>query len=55
MAGSHYIVFLIKSRKGLELVSSSQYWAKDMLEMFSIQDNSIWPNFIVIVLTIQKK
>ena len=55
MARSRYIVFLMKSRKGLELVSSPQYWTKNMLEMFRIQDNSIWPNFILIVLTIQKK
>ena len=37
MAGSRFIVVLIKSWKGLELVSSIQHRAKNMLEMFVIQ------------------
>ena len=36
MAGSQYIVILIKSEKSLELVSSLQHSAKNMLEMFVI-------------------
>ena len=39
---------------GLELVSSLQYRARNMLEMFVIQHTSIWPNFILIVLRIKK-
>ena len=38
----------------LELVSSLQHWAKNMLEMFSIQHTSIWPSYILIVLRTQK-
>ena len=34
---SPYIAILMKSKKSLELVSSLQYWAKNMLEMFFIQ------------------
>ena len=45
----------MKSWKGPELVSSLQQWAKNMLEMSGIQNTSIWPNFILLVLTIQKK
>ena len=55
MARSHYIVVLIKSLKGLKLVSSLQHWAKNMVEMFVIQHTSIWLNFILIVFMIQKK
>ena len=47
--------FLIKSEKGLELVSSLQHSAKTILEMFIIQHTSIWPYFILIILRIQKK
>ena len=36
MARSCYILILIKSQKGLELVSSPQHLAKDMSEMFII-------------------
>ena len=36
MAGSRYIVILIKPEKSLELVSSLQYLAKNMLEMFAV-------------------
>ena len=41
----------------MELASSLQYWAKNILEMFVIviQRTSIWPNFILIVHRIQKK
>ena len=52
---SRYIVISLKSLKGLELVSSSQQWARNMLEMFVIRYTSMWPNFILIVLRIQKK
>ena len=34
MARSSYIVVLIKSQKGLEIVSSLQHWAKNMLEIY---------------------
>ena len=44
-----------KSQKGLELVSSLQHWSKNMLEMFFIHYTSIWPNFVLIELRIQKK
>ena len=36
MAGSRYIVILIKSEKSLELVSNLQHSAKNMLEMFVV-------------------
>ena len=52
---SSYINILIKSQKGLELVSSLHHWTKNMLEMFVIQHTSIWPNLIFMVLRIQKK
>ena len=52
IARSRYIVILMKSWKGLELVASLQRWAKNMLEMLGIENTSIWPNFILIVLTI---
>ena len=55
MARSCYIFILIKSWKSLELVSSHQHSAKTMLKMFVIQHTSIWTNFILIVLRIQKK
>ena len=55
MAWSSYIAILIKSEKGLELVSRLQHWAKNMLEIFVIQHTSIWPHFILIVPRIQKK
>ena len=55
MARSRYILILMKSSKGLEIVFSLQHWAENMLEMFVIQKASIWPNFILIVLRIQKK
>ena len=54
MAGSRYIFIIIKSRKGLELVSSLKHKAKNKLEMFAIQHRSIWPNFILIAPGIQK-
>ena len=34
MARSSYIAVLIKSQKGLEIVSSLQHWAKNMLEIY---------------------
>ena len=52
MATSCHTVILVK---GLVLVSSFQHWAKNMLEMFVIQQTIIWQNFILIVLRIQKK
>ena len=55
MARSHYIAILIKSLKGLELVSSLQQQAKNILETFVIQYFIIWPNFILISLRILKK
>ena len=55
MARFHYIVVLIKSEKGLELVSGLQHWTKNISEMFAIQHTSIWPNFILIALKIPKK
>ena len=39
----------------MEIVSSLQYWAKNILEMFALQRTSIWPNFILILRKIQKK
>ena len=51
MARSRYILILIKSSKGLEIVSSLQHWAENVLEMFVIQKDST----ILIVLRIQKK
>ena len=54
MPRSRYTVILLKLQKGLELVSSLQKWAKNMLEMFFIQYTSIWPNFILILPRIQK-
>ena len=44
-----------KIKKDLELIASCQHLARNMLEMFVIRNTSIWPNFIVIVLKIQKK
>ena len=41
MARFRHIVILIKSKKDSELVSSLQYWPKNMLEMLVIQDISI--------------
>ena len=55
MVRSGYIVILIKSEKGLELVSSFQHPVKNMLEMFVIHPNSNSPDFILIVLRIQKE
>ena len=55
MARLRYIVILIKSQKGLEVVSSLQHSAKNMIEMFVIQHTSIWPSFILTVLWMQKK
>ena len=53
---SCYVAISLKSYNGLELVSSFQYWAKDMLEVFVVRYSSIWwPNFILIVLMFQKK
>ena len=51
---SRYIGIFIKSWKGLELVSSLQHWAENMLEMFVTRYTSILPNFILMVLNIQK-
>ena len=42
---------VLKSTKKLAPVSSLQHCAKNMLQMFVIQHTSIWPNFILIVLT----
>ena len=39
----------------LELVSSLQHWVKNMFKMFVIQHTSIWSNFILMLLRIQKK
>ena len=55
MARSRYIAILIKPQNSLELISSHQHWAENMLEMFVIQHASIWTNFILIVIKIQKK
>ena len=55
MARSRYIVILIKPWKDPELVSSLENWTKIKLEILVIQQTSIWPNFILIVLRIQKK
>ena len=52
---SCYIAISLKFKKCLELVASLQHWVKNMLEMFSIRYARIWPNFILIVLRIQKK
>ena len=54
MARPLYIAILMKSWKGIELVSSRQHWAKNILEMFVIEHTSIWPNFSLIVIRIQK-
>ena len=50
-----YWNFLIKSKKSLELVSGLQHWVKNMLDIFVIQHSSIWRNFILTVLRIQKR
>ena len=50
-----YWNFLIKSKKSLEIVSSLQHWVKNMLDIFVIQHSSIWPNFVLTVLRIQKR
>ena len=50
MVRSCYIVIFIKSEKGVELVSSPQHWAKNILEMFAIQHTSTWSIFILAVL-----
>ena len=55
MAKSYTIVILVKSSKGLELVSILQHRAKNVIEIFIIQHTIIWPSFILIVLRIQKK
>ena len=52
---SPYFAISLKSEKALELLSSLQHWIKDMFEMFVIRYTSIWPNFILIVHSIQKK
>ena len=39
----------------MELVSSLQQWAKNILEMFAIQHTNTRSNFILIVLRIQKQ
>ena len=51
MDESRYIAILIKSKKGLKLVFSLQHWAKNMLEMFAIQQTSVRPNFILMIYT----
>ena len=40
---------------GTSLQSLLKHWAKNMLEMFTIQHSSISPSFILIVFRIQKK
>ena len=55
MARPRYIVILTELSKGLELVPSLQHWAKNMLEMFVIEHTGVWPNFILIVCSIEKK
>ena len=47
-----YLIIIIKD---LELGSGLQHWAKNMLEVFVVWYISIWPNFILIVLSIQKR
>ena len=49
---STYIIISLKSWKGVELVSSLQYWAKNMLEIIVIRYTIIWPNFIFITRSI---
>ena len=44
-----------KIMKEPETISKLHHSAKNMLEMFVIQHTSIWPNFILIGLRIQKK
>ena len=56
MTRSCYINILVTER-GLELVSSLHQWTKNMLGMFVMfvmQHISIWPNFILIALRIQR-
>ena len=55
MARPLYIAILMKSWKDLKLVFSLEHRAKNMLEMFVIEHTSIWPNFSLIVIRIQKK
>ena len=55
MAWSHYIVILIKSWKGLEVVSSLKHCSKNILEMIVTQHTSIWPDFKRPDFSIQKK
>ena len=52
---SRYIIISSKSSKHLELVPSLQHWTKNKLEMSVIRYTSIWPNFTLTVLKIQKK
>ena len=51
----HYIAVLVKLQKDLGLVPSLQKWAKNELEMFSINCTNVWPNFILILPRILKK
>ena len=51
MDESCYIAILLKSKKGLKLVFSLQHWAKNMLEMFVIQQTSVRPTFILMIYT----
>ena len=48
-------IAILKISYHLELVSSLQHSAGNMLEMFVRQHTSIWPNFILIGRRIQKK
>ena len=45
----------IKIIEVLEIVSSLQHQAKNMLEIYAIRYTSIWPHFMSIVRRIQKK
>ena len=49
------VVILIKVEKVLELVSNLQHWPQNILEMCVTQHATIWPNLILIVLSIKKK
>lgn len=51
----HCIALLSKSQKGLEIVSSLSYRAKNKLEMFAINCTDIRPNLILILPRTPKK
>lgn len=49
------LLLLTKSLKGLKLIPSLQIWATTNLQIFAINCNNIFPNFILILCSIRKK